>query len=261
MSVNVAWEGLSRHAWSEKTLVQIQERFQHSRSWNGFLKGMKAERVAFLAFTIKITAKDLTTITQLGASESDQSFRSGNPWVSLYLFLRPQGWVQEDKELYCKYLQSIVDWGAETERQGFVGTIPDSDFLGKQKEWRRSIQVFKTPLTYLTLPSIIGSGRKFAEVDAGQRLAYTACAIERYRLEKKRLPDSLEALMPSYLGKVPVDPIKGGGLRYVRNGVADYILYSVAWNETDDGGYLAEDKSRGDWVWPSRPGLVEVRKK
>lgn len=60
-------------------------------------------------------------------------------------------------------------------------------------------------------------------------------AIERYRLAHGTLPDSLDALVPTYLEAVPADPFAEAPMRYVKREVG-YVVYSVGRNEVDDGG-------------------------
>jgi len=53
----------------------------------------------------------------------------------------------------------------------------------------------------------------------------------------------------------PEDVINGEPLRYRRTENGRFILYSVGWNETDDGGKVVLTKDhnvnteQGDWVW------------
>jgi hypothetical protein len=55
---------------------------------------------------------------------------------------------------------------------------------------------------------------------------------------------------------VPHDVINGQPLHYRRTDDGRFELYSVGWNETDDGGTLGRDRngrldlSQGDWAWP-----------
>lgn len=82
-----------------------------------------------------------------------------------------------------------------------------------------------------------------------------ACEIERYRLAHGALPGTLEEL---HMADLPHDIISGGPLHY-RVTAGDYTLYSVGWNETDDGGLIAlklngvTDPGEGDWVWTLKP--------
>ena len=88
--------------------------------------------------------------------------------------------------------------------------------------------------------------------------ARVACALERYRMAHKQLPEELSALAPAFISKLPHDIIDGQPLRYRREADGGYVLYSVGWNGTDDHGTLVFKKSQhnpqvdsfeGDWVW------------
>jgi hypothetical protein len=69
-------------------------------------------------------------------------------------------------------------------------------------------------------------------------------------------PEALDALIPQFIDKLPIDVIVGQPLHYQRAAAGQYLLYSVGWNEKDDGGEIASPKSsrgdaadEGDWVW------------
>jgi hypothetical protein len=67
-------------------------------------------------------------------------------------------------------------------------------------------------------------------------------------------PESLEALAPRYLDRLPHDLITGKQLRYQRTDNGSYMLYSVGWNQTDEGGVIADDSLlKGDWAWSYVP--------
>jgi hypothetical protein len=68
------------------------------------------------------------------------------------------------------------------------------------------------------------------------RTARTAMAIERYRLAHGTLPADLNALVPKYLGAVPIDPFDGKLLRYKKKAPKGYIVYSVGFDRQDDNG-------------------------
>jgi hypothetical protein len=82
------------------------------------------------------------------------------------------------------------------------------------------------------------------------------CAIERFRLKHGSPPEKLDALVPEFLDKIPCDPVNGLELRYVRKGEQDYLLYSIGWNDKDDGGVDMKRRDLGDWVWASDPKLI-----
>ena len=100
---------------------------------------------------------------------------------------------------------------------------------------------------------------KFAFAQSSVDLARVACAVERYRLAHGEFPATLDALSPQFIVKVPYDIINDQPLHYQRKEDGHFLLYSVGWNGTDDGGTFAlkpyavravPDPEKGDWVWP-----------
>ncbi len=90
--------------------------------------------------------------------------------------------------------------------------------------------------------------------------ARVACALERFRLATGRLPAELRELVPTYLPTVPEDILGSQPLHYRLAADGSYRLYSVGWNQTDDGGAIVSksdgtrrDDEKGDWVWLSGP--------
>ncbi len=67
------------------------------------------------------------------------------------------------------------------------------------------------------------------------RCCQVAIALERYRLGRGRLPDTLADLVPRFLGGVPEDPYDGADLRYKRL-ERGFALYGVGEDGVDDGG-------------------------
>jgi hypothetical protein len=117
-----------------------------------------------------------------------------------------------------------------------------------------------------------GNERQFSACDALLRCAAAAVAAERYRLDHRDWPPSLEALAPGYLGAVPADPADGQPLRYHRflDGVAVYSLCQdrtggrydprgpgpqgvrVRLWDPSERGRAPQPETPGDW--PRRPG-------
>jgi hypothetical protein len=122
-------------------------------------------------------------------------------------------------------------------------------------------------LERLFIPALGSCARKFAYAQSSVDLARTAMALERYRLAHGDYPESLDALAPQFIEKVPHDVIGGGPLHYRRTSdpspqssdaaSGQFVLYSVGWNERDDGGVVvfnkgstqAVNRDEGDWVW------------
>jgi hypothetical protein len=120
-------------------------------------------------------------------------------------------------------------------------------------EWKRT-----TPYNVLakrTFPAISKTPVRFAFCQTGVDLTRVACALERHRLAHGEYPASLDVLVPQFIEKIPHDIINGQPLHYRRTSDGQFVLYSVGWNEKDDGGTVvltkdgAVDTKNGDWVW------------
>ena len=82
--------------------------------------------------------------------------------------------------------------------------------------------------------------------------AALACALERYHLANGQFPETLAALTPRFIPRAPNDVITGQPYKYRRTDDGQFILYSVGWNEKDDGGVPGKtlfDPTEGNWVW------------
>jgi hypothetical protein len=119
-------------------------------------------------------------------------------------------------------------------------------------------------LESLLVPAVSSCVMKQGKVQTAVESAQLACALERYRLANGGYPDKLEALVPQFIAAVPRDVIDGQPLRYRKEGEG-FVIYSIGWNQKDDGGQMALqkpddpkavprlDEKEGDWVWRSQP--------
>jgi hypothetical protein len=158
---------------------------------------------------------------------------------------------------------------ASSERwvQDYVLPVMDASahriYPARQKEAVRvNDEIKSTP--YNVLSKLTARGTDSLPIRAGATQvaideAVVACALERFRLRTGQFPNALDALVPDYLPAIPHDVIGGAPLRYRRESDGNYLLYSVGWNEVDDGGVIvpksaehpSRDNEKGDWVWPS----------
>ena len=91
------------------------------------------------------------------------------------------------------------------------------------------------PRIALQTPNTVPLFNANAEKLAGLANAQAAVAIERWRLAHPgQLPDTLAALVPTYLTAVPLDPYDGQPVRYKKLPVG-YVVNSVGLGWTDKG--------------------------
>jgi len=95
----------------------------------------------------------------------------------------------------------------------------------------------KSAVVRMLIPAGVRIEQAFVRSRALLRTDIVALAVERYRREHGRWPDSLAELVPNYLQQLYTDPYDGKPLRYRRNSDG-VVIYSIGPDKTDDGGKL-----------------------
>jgi hypothetical protein len=105
-------------------------------------------------------------------------------------------------------------------------------------------------LAVIAVPNFTKALQTFAFNQTKADEAQMVCALERYRLVHGRYPETLNELLPQFIDKLPHDIIGGQPLKYRRTADGQFLLYSIGWNETDDGGqFYPSSYDKGDWGW------------
>jgi len=230
------WEGLAEHKWSDAQLVEIEQRLAKLDLLSGAaLRGARA---------LNLLNVDLAR--HPGADELAGFYYHNK------LFLA---------RMYEQHFTPVVD--AANQRlypsRGFANESALTNALaGSFVPYR----FFARELLPGHVSAQVASG--FGQTRVNE--AIVACALERYRVAQGQYPESLEALTARFLQKMPHDIITGAPLQYRRTADGRFILYSVGWNEKDEGGqvvpprdeWTAPELTEGDWVWqypaPADPG-------
>lgn len=140
---------------------------------------------------------------------------------------------------------------------------PERDFVGfgqTAMKWRAPLG---SQMYYWVTPTV---ARTHFWTIAQRRLAATALAIRLYEADHNALPDSLDALVPTYLPYVPRDPFAddSAAIRYKPNGVPSFVLhegarssvptqestvvvYSIGEDALDDGGVVVRS-AQGEFL-------------
>lgn len=121
----------------------------------------------------------------------------------------------------------------------------------------------KDPYNKMILPTLERSHFHATRDQTGNILLMVQLALRAFELERGRLPETLDELVPDYLKKVPVDPFGGGEKLHYKRNAKGYVLYSVGPDGKDNAGqpitrrkglikattrYLVDDDSTGDFV-------------
>jgi hypothetical protein len=237
------WEGLVRHAWTDDQLAQINAELGKLDFLADYEFTMRGER----AFAIQ--SFENQRITRKSETLDD----AGRTNVIHYYFM-PAAWFYQNELNFARLNQQwalpLVD--IQNRVISPKGLRRADDAIDAQTKHYSPYKI----LALRQYPVLVASVRRFTFAQASVDLARVACALERYRLAHGTYPETLDVLA-QYLADIPHDIINGQPLHYHPVSDGSFLLYSVGWNETDDGGQIAYtkngsvDRDKGDWVWPT----------
>ncbi len=255
------WEGLAARRWTADELRQIGEALRRDDELEDYVRAMRGDRILGCA-----ALESMRKSSRYGEAFFDGGGRPVAPiyeWSARAITVAPRGWVDQNKTSISRLYQGFIDAVDLRTRR-----------ISLEKQAAASAQVNamgKKPfLVYTLFARFVLPGADYllplaARMQMACEQAQVACALERYYLDHQAYPDTLIALVPGYLERVPNDLMDGAPMRYRRMGDGRYLLYSIGWNGRDDGGAVAwksgtpseppdrPDDNEGDWVWQYTP--------
>ena len=239
------YEGLAQHRWTEVQLAQLQIALAERDYLADFQRTMTGER----AFTFETLENQRLTREY----KSIQTVGQQSKVVTTSLRLMPSAFFYQNEltlaRLNDQFARTLVD---VTNHLVSPTRVHQTD--QEINTELHSYNPYKV-MAAQVCPAFSKGILKFALLQAWLDLAQTGCALERFRLAQGHYPVTLSELSPRFLTGIPHDLINGLPLHYQRTVEGKFILYSVGWDETDDGGQIRETKSggfdreHGDWVW------------
>ena len=259
-SLNIAsqpiWEGLAEHRWSDEQLQELQTRLEQYH-WLADLKRPLAAEQAAGVLTV-----DLLAMKKYRPSDLfDQGNPGGGKVVGLII---PRGWFYQEQLNYCRLYDNQLAGTFDAAKARVFPRQVDSrahelegEISGGRLGKGLNAILHHRVIAAMLLPALGKVSLKAAMSQTAADQAALGCALERFRLANGQYPEKLDALVPRFMDKVPHDVISGEPLKYHRTNTGQFLLYSVGWNEKDDGGTVvltkekspAVDFTQGDWVW------------
>jgi hypothetical protein len=240
--VNAIADGFRLKAWREPHLVALQEQLKEVRLAPSVRSGLKAEQI-----------RECHRIETWTAAEFRESVREAeqfgvhiDEYPQILLFtIAPRGWRYQNMAVSARLKQLTIDcFDLERDLVQIPKTTESSNVIAKLRA--------PSLYTFYAAPTVPDYSRALQTCSYHQTMAneaLIACALERFRLAHREYPETLAALTPQYLKKIPGELIDGQPLKYATSDDGLFTLYSVGWNETDDGGRAKPDPGQGDWVW------------
>jgi hypothetical protein len=257
IAIQPIWEGLAEHRWSDAQLQELQKILQQHNFLADVKVSLDGERAAGVLTADLLYRKKYTLSNLLDVP--------GNPpGSSLSLAdcaarIAPRGWYYQEQFNYCRIYDNQLSGTLDAAGK----RVYPSQVENRARELEREVAggrlgrtlsgvLHHRLLASLLLPALSKVSVKAAMAQTVSDEAALACALERFHLANGQFPNSLDELTPRFISELPHDVISGGPYKYRRADDGRFILYSVGWDEQDDGGEpgstLFDDKG-GDWVW------------
>jgi hypothetical protein len=250
LALQPVWEGLQERRWNDAQLAEFQGRLRMNllaelaRSLDG------GERVLATLEIERLARAPAGLESLLVAGDP----RGGAARRRALLFAVPPGWV-------CQNLVRINRYHLEWMKSGMdsrAGRVHPAALKGWEEGLaRQSVNPYNA-LMKILMPALSKAVQTSAMSQTLVDEARVACGLERYRLKYGRFPETLDELVPAFLGQVPGDVVAGAPLKYRLDAPDRFALWSVGWNGVDEGGSVAwtngqpprVDRDHGDWAWP-----------
>jgi hypothetical protein len=213
---------------AENMLAEVQRELTLAEATNRFAMALIGER-ALNGEVIRLAQDDvrkLVAIANQGSADEEKTeLPTRNPGVGWRLL----GFFERDRNFFLRAMETNI-LVAQTLPPTSLSFSNETTQL--ETEAKAGFYIFSS----IFLPSISRAADRDASLRANLRTAVTAVAIERWSLDHEgKIPDSLNALIPSFLPATPLDPLDGKPLRYKKL-THSYIVYSIGSNLKDDGG-------------------------
>ncbi len=255
-AIQPIWEGLAEHRWTDAQLEELQTRLQQYDFLTDLKRPLAGERATGILTAELLFRQKYQLSNLLGDSYADPF---GARLGDLLARLAPHGWYDQEKLNYCRlYEEQLNGMFDPAKKRVFPSQVAlRADELGRQIAGGRlgkgpNAVIHHRLLATLLLPSLDKVPERAAAAQTAVDQAALACALERFRLANGQFPDKLEALVPRFITQLPSDMLTGEPYRYERTDDGQFILYSVGWDEKDEGGAPGKtmfDQKRGDWTW------------
>jgi hypothetical protein len=236
------WESLAKHEWSDEQLAVLDSDLGKMDLLADYGLAMRGERVmAIASFENQRRTREMISDTE------------NDGLVTNSLALMSNAYFYQNELNYSRasqqWILSLVDTNSRVFSPATLQRAND-EINAELKHY--SPYKIQALAAIQSLSSII---KKVCVIQTSIDLARVACALERYRLAHNEYPETLEVLAPQFMAQIPHDIINGQPLNYRRETDGRFVLYSVGWNEKDDGGKTVLGQNGvvkwqdGDWVW------------
>jgi hypothetical protein len=239
-------DGLRLQAWREPQLADLERQLQELSLLSEIPDAFNSELAASRRMFETLELRKLANVYVFGRPNASLWEKITHP-KAWSVALAPRGWA------YQNHVTAALCTHALLESFDLTNQLVRARRLDQLASELSTNAAKFSPYSFLqqtAFPIRTHAARGLIQNQTLAKQALIACALERYQLVHHDYPESLDALMPQFAQRLPHDLFGGKPLNYRRISRDSFLLYSLGWNETDDGGIRGNSQEQGDWVWP-----------
>jgi hypothetical protein len=254
------WEALNTSALAEEELRTLQSALARLDNEKASLLAMRGELASAIG-TLRFAENNRGEAIGLYASHYQDA--TGNSQSSLAFhavgWLLNRGFFDHNKATLVEL--EFGDIIRPLRDGGLPAIISGAPALEQRCRELSSISKPGSLYVAMAVPAFFGVFRAVIQAEAIHRQSLIACALERHFIRAGSYPEKLDALVPTLLPSVPLDPCDHKPMRYARTEQGRYRLWSVGLDGRDDQGAVNGKNStdlkhpdyKGDWCWRYAP--------
>jgi len=251
---NAVADGLRLHAWREPQLDMIQNQLAEVRLLPMLAEALRHDRAKRLCvlenFLTATEKKSAAGSFETNRWRKNESLETGAEALLMrgWKLGAPRGWFDQNRASLSRLEQRAIN---SLDLTNNLIAVKRVNAWGD--EMKRIGPLF-CPYTFYAanvVPNYFGAFRAVAKNQTLANQALIACGLERCRLKDGQYPPTLDRLPPQFIKTLPRDVIGGNTMRYRCIDARSFLLYSIGWDNKDDGGVSSPDIAKGDWVWSS----------
>lgn len=276
---NSTWEALQYPHWSDEQLKELQSIWSSMDLLSQLEPSLEMERAFFLALYPGCRA----SLDRLDSALSGGAAAAGIDWSDLgeqmltnpgeafdvIMERLPRRWIWKWWDSYWDEIWMVRRH--QLHLQAVRRAKGQPAFVPLEQQLRVALDDLGEPSRQFLLARGLGGSyaisymRRLFTAESQRRIVVTAIALCRFERQRGSSPVDLSALVPEFLPAVPLDPMDGQPLRYLKAKGGRLVPYSIGDDGVDGGGNSgpgdAPAEGAGppnyywmrcpDWVWPS----------